>query len=81
MGSVTYQKHVMVGSAPALFVLNCGDERCQDGGHDITNVVMSSLRARETLVKGEHACDGRTGTASCTRRITFEVVATYELVN
>lgn len=78
MGQVTYRKHFQVGSAPALFVIGCGDERCRDGGHDITIDVMRALRAHQLKAEGHHACDGRTGTAGCVRTIDFELIAEYQ---
>src|SRR6201995_5963313 len=35
-------RHIVVASAPALFMVPCGDSRCKDGGHDITREVMRS---------------------------------------
>ena len=72
-----HKRHVVVERAPALFVVACGDKDCEDGGHDITNEVMRSLRAGQTLTEGEHACDGKTGSAQCTRRIRYEIAAPY----
>jgi hypothetical protein len=77
----TYRKHVVVGSAPALFVISCGDERCEGGGHDITRSVIHALSAREVRHEAVHACDGMTGTAACSRRIHFELFAEYHTAN
>lgn len=76
--SVKYRKHVVIQSAPALFVVSCGDERCEFGGHDITSTVMGALRARQTHCSGEHECPGTIGSARCSRRIEFELVAEYQ---
>jgi hypothetical protein len=78
---ITYKKHVAVGSAPALFVLACGDERCEDGGHDITHLIMRALNARQKSGEGVHVCEGATGTATCTRRIRFQFAAEYHTAN
>lgn len=78
---ITYKKLVVVASAPALFVLACGDKRCTHGGHDITNAVMQALRARETSGEGAHECAGETGTAACSRSIRFHFVAEYHSAN
>ena len=80
-GCVTYKKHVVVGSAPALFVLPCGDKRCVRGGHDITASIMHALDARETSGEGAHICAGETGTAACRRRMLFYFVAEYHTAN
>lgn len=78
---ITYKKLVAVASAPALFVLACGDERCVHGGHDITSSLMRALNARETSGEGAHTCAGETGTAACSRRILFHFVAEYHVAN
>lgn len=75
--SSRYRKHVVVRSAPALFVIHCGDERCQDGGHDITYEVMRALHAGVTRSTGHSLCSGTTGTSGCTRQITYEMQAQY----
>jgi hypothetical protein len=72
-----YKKRFHVASAPALFVLQCNDERCDHGGYDITSAVVRALRAGETRTRGDSSCDGTTGTASCSRRIHFELFAEY----
>lgn len=70
-------KHVVVAHAPALFVFPCGDEVCVEGGHDVTNEIMRALRNKLTQACGESKCEGMTGSAPCTRRITYELTATY----
>lgn len=72
-----YKKRFHVASAPALFELRCNDERCTQGGYDITAEVMRALRASERHREGEGRCDGTTGTAYCERHITFAVFAEY----
>lgn len=81
MSCTTYRKLVVIGSAPALFVISCGDERCEDGGHDITPVIMQALNARAKHGEGVHQCDGTTGMATCNRRIRFELIAEYDTAN
>nr|ANY58057.1 hypothetical protein [uncultured bacterium] len=73
-----YLKHVVVSSAPALFVFPCGDSWCQGGGHDITSAMLYSLRAMRTHFTGQHSCDGNIGSASCRRVIEYEVFAEYQ---
>ena len=72
-----HMKHVMVGSAPALFILDCGDELCEGGGHDVTSSVMYSLRALRTEFTGQHACGGTVGCSPCRRSIEFRAFAEY----
>jgi hypothetical protein len=71
-------RHIVVDSAPALFVFVCGDGRCTDGGHDLTYEIMSALRRRQTTFEGEHECGGTTGTTPCTRILHFEAAAEYK---
>jgi len=78
-GSSKHLKHFVVERAPSLFVIVCGDERCQEGGHDITTEVMQALRSRRATQTGDHECSGTTGSAPCTRRIDYEITAKYLL--
>src|SRR5579859_4730332 len=50
-------RRVVVESAPALFVLRCGDPRCKDGGHEVTDAVLRRLRSRETRFEGSDECN------------------------
>jgi hypothetical protein len=70
-------RRIVVEHAPALFLLSCHDTQCKDGGHDITNQVLSALRARQTRFEGEDACNGALGSATCQRVLHFVGVATY----
>ena len=70
-------RRIMVDTAPALFVVPCGDARCQHGGHDITSVLRSHLRSHETRFEGEHECRGSTDDAMCSRVLRFVGTATY----
>jgi hypothetical protein len=81
MSSAKYRKHIVVASAPALFIIACGDERCEDGGHDITIGIMQALVARRSSSEGDHACDGTIGTATCGRQIHYELFAAYRPTN
>ncbi len=73
-----YLRHIMVGSAPALFLLPCGDPRCSEGGHDVTGEVMSALRSRRPTFKGQHECHGAVGTIPCPRVVHYEAQAEYQ---
>jgi len=77
-GSSKHIKHVVVDRAPALFVLPCGDSNCVDGGHDVTQEVLSAMRSKATAASGDSTCSGMTGSAPCSRRIHFDLTATYE---
>lgn len=73
----SHRKRVTVASAPALFVIACGDPRCEDGGYDITYDVMRTLQDRAQSKHGEHECSGQVASVACRRRIEFDVYATY----
>lgn len=73
----THVRHVVVESAPALFVLPCHDSRCKDGGHDLTAQILAALRSKQVRFEGEDACPGVIGTASCARVLGYVGVAQY----
>lgn len=70
-------KRVVVEHAPALFLLPCGDSRCDGGGHDITHMVMRSLRMSDAHFEGEDPCHGTVGTAPCNRTLHYVADAEY----
>ena len=71
-------RHIVVASAPSLFMVPCGDSRCKDGGHDITREVMRSLRNGETKFQGNDACQGSQGSGLCVRVLHYTGLATYK---
>jgi hypothetical protein len=80
-GSLPEAAHVrpiILARAPALFFFACQDSSCRDGGHDVTVEVTSSLRRGETEFRGEDACRGQTGAATCSRILRFTATATYK---
>jgi hypothetical protein len=76
-GSSSYRKRVVVATAPALFVITCGEPRCEDGGHDITYDAMRALMDRQTHKHGEDDCRGQIATVPCRRRIEYDIRAAY----
>ena len=70
-------RHVVVPTAPALFLITCHDPECRDGGHDVTTLVMRALRAGEQHFEGTARCYGHVGSADCQRVIHFVGTATY----
>jgi hypothetical protein len=70
-------RHVAVAHAPAMFELPCLDTTCSGGGHDVTSAILRSLRSRLAKFEGEHACNGTTRTAPCTRVLRYVATATY----
>jgi hypothetical protein len=75
-----YVRHVVIDRAPALFEIKCGDERCRDGGHDLTNEIMRGLRSSALEFQGEDACYGTlgSGSAACGRVLRFVARAKYQ---
>jgi len=73
----SHVRHIVVSSAPALFLITCHDPSCRDGGHDVTATVMRALRARQSSFTGEDRCSGRVGSADCQRLIRFVGNAEY----
>ncbi len=71
-------KHVAVAHAPALFDLPCLDTTCTGGGHDVTQQILAALRSKAARFQGEHACNGTTRTAACTRVLRYVGLATYK---
>jgi hypothetical protein len=73
----SHTRRIQVATAPALFVLPCGDSQCKDGGHELTSQVLSALRSNKREFEGEDACRGVTGSAECRRVLRYVAVATY----
>lgn len=76
IGNVKYAKPIVVATAPAYFDVRCADPRC-DGRHDLTNAVLSLLRARGATSSGRSPCNGYVGDASCSRALKYVCEATY----
>jgi hypothetical protein len=72
-----YLRHV-VDTAPALFLLPCGDPACKDGGHDLTTAIISGLNSGATRFEVEAACAGEVGSGRCGRVIEVTALATYQ---
>jgi hypothetical protein len=74
----THVRHVVVASAPALFVMPCHDTHCKDGGHDLTQEILAGLRGGTGRFEGKDACHGMIGTVGCSRVLGYVAVATYQ---
>jgi len=74
----THVRHVVVASAPALFVIPCHDTQCKDGGHDLTAEILAHLGRKRERFEGEDACNGTVGTAPCSRVLGYIAEATYQ---
>ena len=70
-------KRFVVGQAPALFVLDCTDQSCRDGGHDLTERVLGQLAANQERFEAEDSCRGRSGDRECGRVVRVTAFATY----
>ena len=77
VGSTKHVRHVMIDSAPALFLVPCGDPRCADGEHDLTTTVLRALDTRKTSFQGDDDCTGSVGMGYCARVIHFNGTAEY----
>jgi hypothetical protein len=74
---ICHTRRIVVANAPALFMLPCADSGCQDGGHDLTRIIMPRLRDGAVRFEGEHPCDGQVGPGRCPSVLHFVAVATY----
>jgi hypothetical protein len=77
VGGSKHIRRFVIESAPALFLVACGDERCTDGEHDLTTGVMRALRAREKSFRGSDECRGTIGPSACLRVLHFDGRAEY----
>jgi len=77
VGGIKHIRRCVVDSAPALFLVPCGDPRCTGGGHDLTAAVMQALRSGETSFQGTDACPGSLGPSACQRVVHFDGAAEY----
>jgi hypothetical protein len=76
VGAIEYVWRFVVAHTPALFLVPCGDPRC-DGAHDLTTSVMGALRAHEGSFRGRDPCAGSVGLTSCPRVLSFDATAEY----
>ena len=76
-GEAAHIRRIVVQHAPALFVMPCRDPACKDGGHDITQWMTRSLRAKLTQFESEDACMGVVGSATCQRVMHVIATASY----
>jgi hypothetical protein len=77
-GDPKHVRLVVIDSAPALFILPCGDRACRDGGHDVTDVILRNLAAGAQHFELEDTCHGSIGTATCGTVMHISVDATYK---
>lgn len=77
IGETRHVRHIIVGRAPALFLLQCGDSHCKDGGHDVTDTLLDGLKRGLDEVVAEDVCFGQVGTAQCGRVVKVVAKPTY----
>lgn len=77
LGASKYTRVIVVASAPALFVLPCGDHNCKDGGYDLTTSALYALRAGQRTFATHDSCGGMVGSAPCRRSIDVTFSAEY----
>jgi hypothetical protein len=70
-------RHIVLASAPALFLLPCQDPRCADGGHDVTSEILRGLQAGKARLEGEDPCNGWIGNTACQRVLHYVAIAEY----
>jgi hypothetical protein len=71
-------RRIVVEHAPALFLVPCGDPRCEEGGHDVTIDIMRGLRSGRSKFEGQDECRGSVGPIRCNRILWFEATAEYD---
>ncbi len=74
----THKRRVVVERAPALFESPCGNPSCKGGGHDLSHVILSSLRHGEQSVSAQDVCHGSVGPAPCGWVLKYQTHARYE---
>ena len=74
---LSHTRRFVVATAPALFVMPCGDTQCKDGGHELTAQVLSALRSGKQQFEGEDSCRGVIGSAECRRVLRYVGTARY----
>lgn len=70
--------HIVVARAAARFEVPCSDERCKDGGHDLTHDVMRNVREHRRSFVGQDICNGYLGDSPCTRVLEFVAHAAFD---
>lgn len=68
----------MIDTAPAAFVIPCGDPRCRDGGHELTGPIMNALVSGREHFEGDDECRGTLGVGSCDRTLRYVLSASYQ---
>jgi hypothetical protein len=70
-------QHVVVAQASARFEIPCGDSKCEEGGHDLTQEVLGHLRSKQPDFEGSSVCNGRVVDRPCERQLKYTAQAKY----
>jgi hypothetical protein len=76
LGSSRIQ-HVVVAQASSRFEIPCGDSKCEEGGHDLSNGMLGALRERRPSFEGSSTCTGHVGERACDRLLKYSAQAKY----
>jgi hypothetical protein len=78
MPAIHHVRRFVLPTAPALFLVPCGDPLCDGGGHNLTSEVLKGLRLGHTRIEGDDDCRGAVGSVHCARKLIFAAVATFD---
>lgn len=73
----TSVRHVVVTRASTLFEFACSEPKCEGGGYDATDEILSGLRRGEREFQGTCDCPGNVLERPCQRVLEFTVQAEY----
>ncbi len=71
--------HIIVERAAARFEVPCSNDRCEDGGHNLTRDIIASLKAFKPSFSGQDRCGGYVGDQPCGRVLAFVAHAEFDL--
>jgi len=74
---LSYTKHVMVNTGPALFVVRCPEPRCS-GQHDLTAIILGHLEKAQPRYEGESRCQGLVDDSACVRVLFYVSQAEFQ---
>lgn len=67
---VSYTRHIVVATAPALFAVRCVAPGC-NGRYELTEPILRGLRQSMKRIEGETACTGSIGDHYCDRTLVY----------
>jgi hypothetical protein len=75
--ALPYTRHIVIATAPALFVFRCIEPTC-NGLHELTEEILAELRKAVRHAEGESVCHGYIGDVPCDRTLLYAFEAEYE---